>query len=65
MDDLTNSVNSILVDEDDDTLSTQSHTRIDIYKKKSLLVLNQAERRRIRLQEQKKFPLEYFNLNFT
>lgn len=55
MDDLTNSVNSILVCEDDDSLSTQSHTRIDIYKKKSLLILNQAERRRIRLQEQKKF----------
>lgn len=54
MDDLTSSVNSIFVSEDDNALSTQNHTRLDIYKKKSSLISNQTERRRIRLQEQKK-----------
>ncbi|RNA37132.1 snurportin-1 [Brachionus plicatilis] len=54
MDDLTSSVNSILVSEDDNSLSTQSHPRLDIYKKKSSFISNQAERRRAQLLEQKK-----------
>ncbi|CAF0948263.1 unnamed protein product [Brachionus calyciflorus] len=60
MDDLTFSVNSILVSEDDDDsiLSTQSgsslHSRLEVYKKKPSFVSNQAERRRLQLIEQKK-----------
>ena len=73
MDDLASSVNSIVMYEDDHlnntnystkNIASNIHPRLDAFKKKSIFISDQEERRKDLLVEQKKY--KYFsNLIFT